>query len=168
MELFRHCFQDCHHHQDYIIVVINVFYRKIIIIPLMLMIHVLFLSKYKLARPRRPSWQTVCEKTRWRSCDLTGLRLHHLGLYRLQVRASREGRHSAWVGVDFCPDQDGERERDAHTRKYEASHDLQHRPDLLRPLLQPPWAPPARWRCPLLAACWTCASGTLRPASTPP
>lgn len=96
-----------------------------IIVLIMMMIHVLSLSKYKLTRSRRASWQTVCEETRQRSCDLTGLRLHHLGLYRLQVRASREGRHSAWVGMDFCPDQDGETETLTHThRKWVESHDL--------------------------------------------
>lgn len=79
------------------------------------MIHALFRRKYKLAKPRRALWQTVCKETRRRSCDLTWLRLHHLGIYRLQVRASREGQHSAWVSKDFCPDQDGETETHAHT-----------------------------------------------------
>ncbi|XP_075873050.1 interferon alpha/beta receptor 1b-like isoform X2 [Nelusetta ayraudi] len=65
-----------------------------------------YISKFKLSRPRGASWLTACKETRGRSCDLTRFRLHHLGLYRLQVRASREGRHSNWTGRDFCPDQD--------------------------------------------------------------
>lgn len=70
------------------------------------------LRKFKLSRSRRPSWLTACEGFRERSCDLTRFHLHHLGLYRLQVRASSNGQHSDWTSRDFCPDQDGERDRD--------------------------------------------------------
>lgn len=80
------------------------------------------LSRFRLGSRGKPQWKTACEKTPRRSCDLTGL-LHHQGIYRLQVRASEEDRHSDWVSTDFSPDEDGEKE--TH-RKWEESRDRQH------------------------------------------
>lgn len=57
-------------------------------------------------KKKNPKWKTACEETPARSCDLTGLSLHYLGLYMLQVRANLNGRHSAWVWKQFCPDKE--------------------------------------------------------------
>lgn len=57
-------------------------------------------------KKKNPKWKTACEETPARSCDLTGLSLHYLGLYMLRVRANLNGRHSAWVFKQFCPDKE--------------------------------------------------------------
>ncbi|XP_072253914.1 interleukin-10 receptor subunit beta [Leuresthes tenuis] len=66
-----------------------------------------YVAKYKLVSKRkRPKWLTVCKDTSERSCDLTALNLHYLGIYMLRVRASVNQQHSAWVQKEFCPDKD--------------------------------------------------------------
>lgn len=67
--------------------------------------------KYKLQyKKKSPSWSTVCNETPHRSCDLTAVGLHYLGIYVLRVRANMNRLHSNWVEKEFCPDKDGERE----------------------------------------------------------
>lgn len=68
----------------------------------------LLLSEFKLKRFKSNSWYMACENTWHRSCDLTGLGLHHLSIYMLRVRANLNGRHSDWVQQPFWPDKDGE------------------------------------------------------------
>ncbi|KAF7214523.1 interferon alpha/beta receptor 1a-like [Nothobranchius furzeri] len=64
------------------------------------------IPRFKL-KTRVPKWLTVCKETSQRSCDLTGLNLHYLSIFVLQVRATKSGRHSEWVRIEFCPDKDG-------------------------------------------------------------
>ncbi len=64
------------------------------------------------SKKKSPSWCVACEKTPHRSCDLTAFKLHYLGIYMLRVQASVNGSHSDWVLKEFCPDKDGEGERD--------------------------------------------------------
>ena len=69
------------------------------------------LRKYSLmSKRKKPKWRTVCNDTLERSCDLTALNLHYLGIYMLRVQASANRQHSAWVQKEFCPDKDGKRE----------------------------------------------------------
>nr|XP_054594359.1 interferon alpha/beta receptor 1b [Nothobranchius furzeri] len=63
------------------------------------------IPRFKL-KTRVPKWLTVCKETSQRSCDLTGLNLHYLSIFVLQVRATKSGRHSEWVRIEFCPDKD--------------------------------------------------------------
>lgn len=69
--------------------------------------------KYKLKSSRKkPTWSVACEEKPDRSCDLTEFDLHYLGIYMLRVRANLNGNHSDWVQKEFCPDKEGERERE--------------------------------------------------------
>ncbi|KAM4558261.1 interferon alpha/beta receptor 1b-like [Odontesthes bonariensis] len=65
-----------------------------------------YVAKYKLRSKKGPNWSKMCNETSERSCDLTALNLHYLGIYMLRVRASVNGQHSVWVQKEFCPDKD--------------------------------------------------------------
>ncbi|KAK2839395.1 hypothetical protein Q5P01_013135 [Channa striata] len=66
-----------------------------------------YVAKYKLNLKKKAlTWSTACEETSRRSCDLTSLKLHYLGVYVLRVRANANGSHSDWVMKEFCPDKD--------------------------------------------------------------
>ncbi|XP_078119147.1 interferon alpha/beta receptor 1b-like isoform X1 [Sander vitreus] len=66
-----------------------------------------YVAKFELKSKRKsPVWETACEKTSHRSCDLTKFNLYYLGIYVLRVQASVNGRVSDWVTKDFCPDKD--------------------------------------------------------------
>ncbi|XP_026231359.1 interleukin-10 receptor subunit beta [Anabas testudineus] len=66
-----------------------------------------YVGKYKLQfKKKSPVWSTVCDKTLIRSCDLTVVSLHYLGIYMLRVRTNMNGSHSSWVQKEFCPDKD--------------------------------------------------------------
>ncbi|TDH07150.1 hypothetical protein EPR50_G00121800 [Perca flavescens] len=66
-----------------------------------------YVAKFKLrSKKKSPVWQTACEKTSRRSCDLTKLNLYYLGIYMLRVQASVNGRVSDWIMKEFCPDKD--------------------------------------------------------------
>ncbi|XP_034429286.1 interleukin-10 receptor subunit beta isoform X2 [Hippoglossus hippoglossus] len=66
-----------------------------------------YVGKYKLeSKKMSPNWSTACEEMSHRSCDLTMLGLHYLGIYMLRVRANANGHHSKWVQLEFCPDKD--------------------------------------------------------------
>lgn len=68
-----------------------------------------WLRSYELTDKKRdPEWVSVCERVSGRSCDLTGLDLHYLGMYVFHVRTDWNGHHSEWVQVEFCPERDGE------------------------------------------------------------
>uniref|UniRef100_A0A8C6LRX6 Fibronectin type-III domain-containing protein n=1 Tax=Nothobranchius furzeri TaxID=105023 RepID=A0A8C6LRX6_NOTFU len=69
-------------------------------------------------KTRVPKWLTVCKETSQRSCDLTGLNLHYLSIFVLQVRATKSGRHSEWVRIEFCPDKDGKDEGEDGGRSF--------------------------------------------------
>ncbi|CAB1447330.1 unnamed protein product [Pleuronectes platessa] len=66
-----------------------------------------YVGKYKLeSKKTSPNWSTACEEKSHRSCDLTMLGLHYLGIYMLRVRANADRHHSKWVQLEFCPDKD--------------------------------------------------------------
>ncbi|XP_073329319.1 LOW QUALITY PROTEIN: interleukin-10 receptor subunit beta [Pagrus major] len=66
-----------------------------------------YVAKYKLRSPRKKAtWSVACEEKPNRSCDLTELDLHYLGIFVLRVRANLNGNHSDWVQKEFCPDKD--------------------------------------------------------------
>ncbi|KAA8578723.1 hypothetical protein FQN60_013989, partial [Etheostoma spectabile] len=66
-----------------------------------------YVAKFKLRSKRKnPVWETACEKTSHRSCDLTKLNLFYLGIYVLRVQASVNGSVSDWTMKEFCPDKD--------------------------------------------------------------
>nr|XP_019955316.1 PREDICTED: interferon alpha/beta receptor 1b-like isoform X1 [Paralichthys olivaceus] len=66
-----------------------------------------YVGKFKLESKKiSPNWSTACEEMSDRSCDLTMLGLHYLGIYVLRVRANANGNHSKWVQLEFCPDKD--------------------------------------------------------------
>ncbi|XP_031145549.1 interferon alpha/beta receptor 1b-like isoform X2 [Sander lucioperca] len=66
-----------------------------------------YVAKFKLKSKRKsPVWETACEKTSHRSCDLTKFNLYYLGIYVLRVQASVNGRVSDWMMKEFCPDKD--------------------------------------------------------------
>lgn len=69
--------------------------------------------KYKLrSTKKKVTWSMACEEKPDRSCDLTDFDLHYLGIYVLRVRANLNGNHSDWVQKEFCPDKEGELERE--------------------------------------------------------
>lgn len=69
--------------------------------------------KYKLrSTKKKVTWSMACEEKPDRSCDLTEFDLHYLGIYVLRVRANLNGNHSDWVQKEFCPDKEGELERE--------------------------------------------------------
>lgn len=66
-----------------------------------------YVAKYKLKYKKRSfNWSTSCKESSEKSCDLTACNLHYLGIFMLRVRANLNGRHSAWVQKEFCPDKD--------------------------------------------------------------
>ncbi|XP_016895253.1 interferon alpha/beta receptor 1b-like isoform X2 [Cynoglossus semilaevis] len=68
-----------------------------------------FVGSYELTDKKRdPEWVSVCERVSGRSCDLTGLDLHYLGMYVFHVRTDWNGHHSEWVQVEFCPERDAD------------------------------------------------------------
>ncbi|XP_054470843.1 interferon alpha/beta receptor 1b-like isoform X2 [Anoplopoma fimbria] len=66
-----------------------------------------YVAKFKLRSTKKsPIWNTACEKTSRRSCDLTESSLYYLGIYVLRVQANVNGHVSDWVQKEFCPDED--------------------------------------------------------------
>uniref|UniRef100_A0A3P9HI27 Fibronectin type-III domain-containing protein n=1 Tax=Oryzias latipes TaxID=8090 RepID=A0A3P9HI27_ORYLA len=66
-----------------------------------------FISKYRLKSKKKPPvWTTACKESPEHSCELPSFDLHYLVIYKLRVRASVNGNHSAWAFKEFCPDKD--------------------------------------------------------------
>ncbi|KAM9850991.1 interferon alpha/beta receptor 1b-like [Aulostomus maculatus] len=65
-----------------------------------------YVAKFKLKRRVDPDWNTACEQTSHRSCDLTERKLHYLGIYMVRVQASVNKKLSNWTLKEFCPDKD--------------------------------------------------------------
>ncbi|XP_010791430.1 interleukin-10 receptor subunit beta-like [Notothenia coriiceps] len=66
-----------------------------------------YVAKFMLrSKKKSPNWNTGCETTSHRSCDLTNKNLFYLGIYVFRVRASVNGTDSDWATMDFCPDEE--------------------------------------------------------------
>ncbi|KAJ4933722.1 hypothetical protein JOQ06_030546 [Pogonophryne albipinna] len=66
-----------------------------------------YVAKFMLrSKKKSPNWNTGCETTSHRSCDLTNKNLFYLGIYVFRVRASVNGTDSDWAMKDFCPDEE--------------------------------------------------------------
>ncbi|RVE57830.1 hypothetical protein OJAV_G00203120 [Oryzias javanicus] len=65
-----------------------------------------FITKFMFDKKKSHVWKTACEASPEQSCDLTSFNLYYLLIYKLRVRASANGVHSAWVLKEFCPEVD--------------------------------------------------------------
>uniref|UniRef100_A0A3P9M6T1 Fibronectin type-III domain-containing protein n=1 Tax=Oryzias latipes TaxID=8090 RepID=A0A3P9M6T1_ORYLA len=66
-----------------------------------------FISKYMLTIKKKPPvWKPACKESPEHSCELTSFDLYYFSIYKLRVRASVNGNHSAWAFKEFCPDKD--------------------------------------------------------------
>lgn len=63
-----------------------------------------FIGKFQLEKTKNPpKWRTACRETTKKSCDLSPVNLHYLGIHTLRVRATVNGYHSTWACKDFAP-----------------------------------------------------------------
>lgn len=57
-------------------------------------------------KKKPPVWKPACKESPEHSCELTSFDLYYFSIYKLRVRASVNGNHSAWAFKEFCPDKD--------------------------------------------------------------